>query len=325
MKRRNRILRNKKNRVRTAAIAVLAFFCLLAAGSVWQYVKQKEELASLTPPGRLYNINSHAMHLYATGQGDTTVVFTTGSGTPCAYTDFYNLQHKLQPYARTVSYDRPGFGWSESTDIPRTIDTQAEELHELLRAAEERPPYILAGHSLASLEVIRYAQMYPGEVKGIVLLDGGNPEYYASNSEFLSVALNRTAAFIRMTGIARAFGNFGIRLPFVGENVRYRSLPEEAQAADRVMYYTKLGNKDNLNAIANLNENAETVIKGGPLKDIPLIILSSDGDKKWNESQRKLAEWSNQSKQETLSGAGHYIHWTNEETVIDILIGLINR
>lgn len=128
-----------------------------------------------------------------------------------------------------------------------------------------------------------------------------------------------------MTGIARAFGNFGIRLPLVGENVRYRSLPEEVKAADRVMYYAKLGNKNNLNAIANLNENAETVIKGGPLKDIPLIILSSDGDKKWNESQKKLAEWSNQSKQETLSGAGHYIHWTNEETVIDILIGLINR
>lgn len=57
---------------------------------------------------------------------------------------------ELKPYGGTVSFDKAGFGWSEKTDIPRTIDILSEELHELLKKSGQSSPYILVGNSLFS-------------------------------------------------------------------------------------------------------------------------------------------------------------------------------
>ncbi len=55
-------------------------------------------------------------------------------------------------------------------------------MHESLGKAGEKLPYILVGHSMGSLEAIRFAQMYKDEVKGIVMIEAGNPEYYANEN-----------------------------------------------------------------------------------------------------------------------------------------------
>lgn len=53
-----------------------------------------------------------------------------------------------------------------------------------------------------------------GEVFDINLY-GGNPEFYAFNSEIKSYMLNSFSAGLRVTGIVRALGNLGIKLPLV--------------------------------------------------------------------------------------------------------------
>ena len=151
------------------------FFALLFIGTLWQNSMSYYEEKTLNYPGQLIDVNNHKMHIYGKGSDAPTVVFTVGSGTPCAYTDFYFIQQEISKTARTVTYDRPGYGWSEPTSIPRTVDEQVDDLHILLDKSGEKPPYILVAHSLSSLEVIRYAQLFPKEVSGIVLIDGGNP------------------------------------------------------------------------------------------------------------------------------------------------------
>lgn len=289
---------------------------LLIIGSIWQAVMQKNEMKQYKPVGEIISVNSHKMHLYQLGNGEATIVFIEGSGTPCAYTDFYALQNGLQKDVKTVSFDHAGFGWSEATDIPRTIDNLVYELHELLGKANLSAPFIFVGHSLASLEAIRYAQQYPEEVKGIILLDGGSPEFYAETSEFNSILLNRTNAVLRVTGINRFIGNFGVMLPFVGEKLRYRLLPKEIKSIDAAMYYNNLGNGHNLDLISRINENAKTVIENGFLKDIPLLALSSDTGEEWEAVQKELLHWSNISNQKTIEGGKHYIHWSSKTEVL---------
>lgn len=122
---------------------VLAFFIVIfLLGGFWQSHMMKKEATLFPPQGDIHNINGHNMHLFGNGTGNDTVVFITGSGTPCAFTDFYELQNELSQYARTVSFDHAGFGWSERTERPRTINVLVDELHELLEKAGESPPYI---------------------------------------------------------------------------------------------------------------------------------------------------------------------------------------
>lgn len=311
----------RKFRIRFFLIIIAVLFI----GCIWQTIASNRELKLLRPPGELYSVNSHDMHMYAAGHGDTTIVFVPGSGTPSAYTDFYYLQSQLQNHARTVSYDHPGFGWSEPAMSPRTIDNIVQELHELLKQANEAPPYLLVGHSLASLEVIHYAQRYPDEVTGIVLLDSGSPEYYADDSELKYKLLNRTLAGLRRSGIVRALGEADVLLPFSGENVRYKRLPVVIQDIDIAMYYGKLGNKSNLDVIKHINENAQTVIDGGDLVDIPLLVISSESGEDWKQVQRELLKWSNNSQQITIPDSAHYIHWSNQDTIRNEIIDILNK
>lgn len=295
---------------------LMIILSLLIIGGIWQESMYKYETKKYKPVGELVTVGSEKMHLYSLGSGNNTVVFIAGSGTPSSYTDFYYLQRDLSEYSKTVSFDYPGFGWSKSTDNPRSIDNLTNELHELLKESKQPSPYVLVAHSLASLEAIRFAQLYPDEVKGIILIDGGSPEFYENLSEKNSMLLNRMLAVLRGTGINRLFGTIGIKLPFLGENLRYKSLPNEVRELDAAMYYNLIGNKDNLDLINHINENAKTVIDDGYLKDIPLLILSSDSGEKWNETQQELLKWSDISRQKVIQNGDHYSHWSHKEEVI---------
>ena len=297
---------------------------ILVIGILWQNNMSCYEKVEYNPPGQLIKVDSHKMHIYAAGEGSPTVVFTVGSGTPCAYTDYYYIQKEVSKTVRTISYDRPGFGWSEPTAIPRTIGKQVNELHELLCKSGEKPPYILVGHSLSSLEVIHYAQLFPEEVFGIILIDGGNPTFYANYSEFSALALNHFFEAMRITGVARALGSIGIFPLFVGENQRQKLLPHDLQRVDNIMFYNKLGLDKNRDVLRNINENANEVIKKGKIGDIPLVILTSgEGTKEWKKSQIQLKSWSNNSKQEVVSGSSHYIHWNYPNIIVGKIHELI--
>lgn len=312
-----RICKNKAIRV----LMIIMIFSFL--GGLWQYIMCNYESKRYAPPGQLINVKGHKMHIYARGEGSPTVILTVGSGTPSAYTDYYYIQKELIKVTRIVSYDRPGFGWSEATSIPRTIDEQVNDLHELLNTSGEKPPYILVGHSLASLEVMHYAQLFPKEVAGIVLIDGGNPTYYADYNEFSALALNFLFDGIRKSGLLRALGNVGVFLPLVGETERHKLLPQELRKLDELMFYKNVGNEFNRNSLKNINENAKKVINNGKLGDIPLVILTAGKEDKWKASQEELKTWSNNSKQENIIDATHYIHWSNSEVVIDKIKELI--
>jgi pimeloyl-ACP methyl ester carboxylesterase len=310
-----------KRRIFKLMILVLI---ILAMGILWQHTMSRYEKDKYNPPGQLIEVDNHKMHIYALGEGSPTVVFTSGSGTPSTYTDYYCIQKEVSKAARTISYDRPGFGWSEPTSMPRIIDKQVEELHQLLSKAGEKPPYLLVGHSLSSLEVIRYAQVFPDEVLGIILIDGGNPTFYADYSEFSALALNRIFEGIRVTGVARTLGSVGIFPDFVGENQRLKYLPHDQQQIDKVMYYNKLGLDTNRKSLSNINENASEVIKGGKIGDIPLVILTAENStKEWKVSQAELMSWSNNSKQEVVAGSSHYIHLKYPNIIVNKIKELV--
>lgn len=123
-------------------------------------------------------------------------------------------------------------------------------------------------------------------------------------------------AILRVTGINRFLGYLGMKLPYTGENLRYSLLPEEIKKIDAAMYYRYLGNNNNLDVLLHINENAKKVIENGQLKNIPLLILSSDSGEEWKVVQQELLNWSNVSKQKTINKSEHYMHWSNKENVL---------
>jgi len=85
--------------------------------------------------------------------------------------DWGLVQPDVSRFARVCCYDRAQLAWSDPGPTPRTMRQDAHELHTLLRAARIKAPYVLVGHSLGGLIARVYAEQYPDEVAGMVLVD----------------------------------------------------------------------------------------------------------------------------------------------------------
>ena len=120
-------------------------------------------------PGQLVSVNGFRLNLYCMGSGSPTVVFDSG------WEDWAPAWSTVQPevakWTRACSYDRAGTGFSYPGPMPRTSVHIAKELRTALHHAGIGGPYILVGHAFGGDNVRTFADLYMGEVAGLVLVD----------------------------------------------------------------------------------------------------------------------------------------------------------
>src|SRR5436190_24337694 len=124
-------------RIRLGLLVALAMPVLLHA--------QSSGSRAYPPPGRLVDIGGRKLHLNCSGRGAPTVILVAG-GAAFAI-DWALVQPKVAGITRVCSYDRAGLGWSDPGPAEETVNETIDDLHRLLRAAGEQPPYVLVGAS----------------------------------------------------------------------------------------------------------------------------------------------------------------------------------
>lgn len=142
---------------------------LILSLSVTAVAQRKPDAPVYAAPGRLVDVGGYRLHLNCTGNTGPTVVLIAGAGDFSF--DWGLVQPDVARFARVCSYDRAGFAWSDPGPTPNTMRQEAYELHTLLRAAVIKGPYVLVGHSIGGLIARVYAEQYPKEISGMVLVD----------------------------------------------------------------------------------------------------------------------------------------------------------
>lgn len=109
------------------------------------------------------------LNLRCEGKGTQTVLLEAGSHADT--TTWFKLQPLLAASTKVCSYDRAGYGFSSEGPLPRNLDAEVADLHALIQRAGLKTPLVLVGHSRGSNIVRHYAETYPGDVSGMVLID----------------------------------------------------------------------------------------------------------------------------------------------------------
>ena len=156
------------------AVLSLAILSLAITGVLYETVGRWRDMHRFPRRGRLVQAGSIRMNIDCRGQGSPEVILESGSGSPSI--DWLMVQPEVAKFTRVCSYDRAGYGWSDSGPRPRSSLQIARELRQLLQAAGEKGPYVLVGYSMGGYDIRVYTGQYPNDVAGMVLVDASHED-----------------------------------------------------------------------------------------------------------------------------------------------------
>jgi len=81
------------------------------------------------------------------------------------------VQPLLAKRTRVCSYDRAGFGFSDSGPLPRDAAAYVDDLRALLEKAPIARPFVLVGYSSSTLSARLYADRHLDDLAGLVLVE----------------------------------------------------------------------------------------------------------------------------------------------------------
>lgn len=175
---RSAVLGNKKRIV----IPLTFLAILLTVGLLYKAIPIRWSMHTHQAPGQLIDIGGYKLHIQCAGEGKPSVILDAGFA--CFSLVWSLVQPSIAQFTRVCSYDRAGLGWSERSPLSRTSAHMVKELHTLLETIQMPKPYILVGHSFGGVNMQLYANTYPDDVFGLVLVDSSHELILEKSKEF---------------------------------------------------------------------------------------------------------------------------------------------
>jgi pimeloyl-ACP methyl ester carboxylesterase len=183
---------------------ILAIAVLLALQITLQLACTRIDRRKFPAPGKMVSIPGAEMHVCTLGHGGPPVVLE--SGIAASSINWRPLQADLATLTTVYSYDRAGFGWSVSKFRGCTLARMADDLHAMLAAMRVPAPYVLVGHSFAGYILRAYANRFPEELAGLVLVDPLTPEEWIQPNSAQRWNLRGGIWFSRAGGVLASLG-----------------------------------------------------------------------------------------------------------------------
>lgn len=324
---------NTKNLMRwikriAAVIAGLIVLAILT-GVVYEQIMRWRAAKDFPAAGRLVDIGGRRMQIDCRGSGSPTVIFESGLDT-LGSTSWSAVHGAIAATTRACAYSRAGIMWSDPRREKFEPDGVARDLHALLTAAGEHPPYVMVGHSLGGPYIMNFTRLYPQEVAGLVFVDASHPDQIGRMNKAIGKKLDagagllKTASALSWTGIPR----------FVATLSDSPGIPLQAKKAEDA--YISVSLSAALEELASLDA---TLAAGGRLRQLgarPLVVLtamkpypagmlksqqmSEDQGRRmqaeWKAMQDDEASWSSHSRHQLVPDSSHYIQFERPDVVI---------
>ncbi len=287
-------------------------------------------------PGQLVDIGGRRINLHCSGSGAPTVVLMAGisSWSPV----WYKTQPVIAQKTRVCAFDRASFGFSDPAPRPQVLSDTVNDLHAALKAAPIPGPYVLVGHSLGGVEARLYAQRWPQDVAGMILVDTSPAGEGLIEENQPGVADDESIeSYVSDELYCTLLAAQG---PLEPSSPEYKDcskvLPRDTPAAFRKtwpQFFTAAYAAARVSLISSLYTHRYDSVDHRPLGAIPLVVLSAERSfevdtpagmrfwktykKAWYARHEALAHLSSRGVYLFIEGSGHAIQLDKPQAVID--------
>jgi pimeloyl-ACP methyl ester carboxylesterase len=273
-------------RGRWLVVPVVATLLVFAVGGGIATVSAATGSGAAARSGQLVNVGGHRLYIECTGSGSPTVVLQSGLGESSSY---WGLIAPAVAASTTVCvYDRAGHGRSDEAAGPQDGIVLATDLHTLLERAGVVGPYVLVGHSSGGPYVRVFAERYPEQVAGMVLLDAQPADAFTALPDY--------PAFYQpyriVTALSPSLARVGLLGPVLGLPAD-QSSPSAARSA-----------RDEVVALPTALQQAQALTTLG---DRPLIVVTAGTGQAagWLIAQDRMTGLSTNSVHRLVDAATH--------------------
>ncbi|MEI5907644.1 alpha/beta hydrolase [Bacillus spongiae] len=214
-----------------------------------------------------------------------TIVFDSGFGWELG--NWQPIREDVSKFANMFMYDRANVGKSEDTIQNKHSEQNIVNLRNLLQKVEIKPPYILVGHSYGGVNVRLYANTYPEEVAGVILIDSCHEDQNKKMVPLWTKELQEDY-----------YSGFQFE----------SSLSEFEESLKQVRTVKSLGNIP------------LTVVTGGTQPH-----HTPEAWAYWMTFQKDLAKLSSNSKHIIVDDAGHAVHVDNPKAVTKVIKEMVDE
>jgi pimeloyl-ACP methyl ester carboxylesterase len=296
------------------------------------------------PDGRM-------LHFVCMGKGSPTVILTAGLGN-AAFEAWGHIQPDMAKITRVCAWDLPGWGLSDGSNVPVSVETTTADLEAALTGGAIPGPFVMVGHSAGSYQSLLFTDRHADKVVGMVLVDPAVPGQGAlvreampsqasandmSKSPIVQI-LGKCADDIRR-GLAKAGGPDPDQcFDFPPSWPPALRQAQAAKVSDPKQYLTMVSFVTSLAADAQVAVNPSR-----DYRDMPLVVLSATVQPEppglsevqkaettrfnalWEQKHDELAALSTRGINARVPGASHYIQVTKPQAVLDAVAEVVSE
>ncbi|MDB2331029.1 alpha/beta hydrolase [Alteromonas sp.] len=291
---------------------------LVSSGFIYQTYSQYIDSSTFIKTGEMIDVGGYSLYTEDSGMGRVNVIFDSGMGDDLSV--WKKVSDEVSKFARVITYDRAGLGWSDESPKERTSEEIVRELHSMLEKKKLIGPIILVGHSFGGVNMQQFALKYPDEIAGLVLIDSAHESQIDNmpKPSFIKKYLFKFGMWAAPVGLPRLYLS--------------NSNPEEkAKKSTTKHQYTSLDEansfQQSLNELQALKPN---------FGNLPLIVIArnkqssevSASDKRnyvWAGLQENITTRSSNSTIIFTGERQHSIHKSQPDIVVTAIHRLIDN
>lgn len=312
-------------------ISIIIIVFIVCSALLFQNTISKYELDKLKLKGRMVNLGKYKLMSNISGSGKASVVFESDIG--ASINQWSKIRDGISAQAKVFTYDRAGFGWSESSTKETNISQAVNDLRLLLKKTGTNPPYILVGHAYGGLIMCKYAKDYPDEVLGLILIDSYTDKQI--DSEEFQKNLKKDLFTKKLSMVSSYLG--GMRLAnkcdwLKSDENLLKYLSEDNRNLFKAQRVTSKYNKTFFSELNSLKSYKETIQINNMLGDKPVLVITTTNasedlnkEKQRVDYQKELLGLSGKGEQIIIENCSTYVQAEKPEVIVTSISSILKK